>query len=484
MAGSPKRKIQLRRGDSSQWVSANPVLSQGEPGYDTTTGIVKIGNGLDAWTDLPSPSDVGEFQAVGPIHRLSVGVVGAEDLVISDPGVYSIQQASPSIVGLLQLGLGTPLRNKNSRITVQYNTQNVSQQPLYITLGIIQPPFWPSLFKLNAGCSAEFVYETIMIPGFGELSFWVCVNSTQTEYGVSSRKQKAEPVYLSRSHGEETTANISDGVVVLDDSLYPEYYEYIRLSLQDISNTENFGQQFTVVNQASRTAIVTPSFFYNSYKPSGNSVAIPPGWSATMVIAIFNDPDDYYTPKPKLVCLNLSKSTYQHVDISATGADFTETPVMYGTEQTALQTMQQKVVNPVKNSVSPIIYEYEFFVPYTVASGKNAKFILDLELNTNSDSGRVDSLWEYKNAASDPSVVYKSSNTFAGYTSTISTTEVVAGGGRKLLKLTGTISVRSAWFNLRLKYTEELTGGAGVVVHKESKLRVKQLSAMSYGTKG
>lgn len=52
MAGSPKRKIQLRRGDSSQWVSANPVLSQGEPGYDTTTGALKVGDGLNAWTDL------------------------------------------------------------------------------------------------------------------------------------------------------------------------------------------------------------------------------------------------------------------------------------------------------------------------------------------------------------------------------------------------------------------------------------------------
>lgn len=50
----------------------------------------------------------------------------------------------------------------------------------------------------------------------------------------------------------------------------------------------------------------------------------------------------------------------------------------------------------------------------------------------------------------------------------------VTGGGRKLLRITGTISIRALWFDLSLKYTEELSGGAGVVVHKECKLRVRQ----------
>lgn len=72
MAGSPKRKIQLRRGDSSQWVSANPVLSQGEPGYDTTTGALKVGDGLNAWTDLAGLGG-GDFQTVGPFDLLEGG---------------------------------------------------------------------------------------------------------------------------------------------------------------------------------------------------------------------------------------------------------------------------------------------------------------------------------------------------------------------------------------------------------------------------
>ena len=45
--------IKFKRGQSSSWVSQNPVLQPGEPGYELDTGRVKIGNGVDAWLDLP-----------------------------------------------------------------------------------------------------------------------------------------------------------------------------------------------------------------------------------------------------------------------------------------------------------------------------------------------------------------------------------------------------------------------------------------------
>lgn len=44
--------IQFRRGSDSQWSTANPTLAVGEPGYDTDTGAVLVGDGSSAWTDL------------------------------------------------------------------------------------------------------------------------------------------------------------------------------------------------------------------------------------------------------------------------------------------------------------------------------------------------------------------------------------------------------------------------------------------------
>jgi hypothetical protein len=45
-------KIQFRRGTSTDWTSGNPVLGSGEPGYDTTNNILKIGNGSQTWSQL------------------------------------------------------------------------------------------------------------------------------------------------------------------------------------------------------------------------------------------------------------------------------------------------------------------------------------------------------------------------------------------------------------------------------------------------
>lgn len=45
-------KIQLRRGTASQWTAVNPVLANGEAGYETDTRKIKIGNGASTWNQL------------------------------------------------------------------------------------------------------------------------------------------------------------------------------------------------------------------------------------------------------------------------------------------------------------------------------------------------------------------------------------------------------------------------------------------------
>jgi hypothetical protein len=40
-----KTTFQLKRGNSADWQSINPVLRVGEPGFETDTGRLKIGDG-------------------------------------------------------------------------------------------------------------------------------------------------------------------------------------------------------------------------------------------------------------------------------------------------------------------------------------------------------------------------------------------------------------------------------------------------------
>lgn len=45
-------KIQLRRDTAANWTAANTVLALGEPGVETDTLKVKVGDGITAWTSL------------------------------------------------------------------------------------------------------------------------------------------------------------------------------------------------------------------------------------------------------------------------------------------------------------------------------------------------------------------------------------------------------------------------------------------------
>lgn len=45
-------KIQLRRDLSSNWSSRNPILALGEPGFETDTNKLKLGDGATSWNDL------------------------------------------------------------------------------------------------------------------------------------------------------------------------------------------------------------------------------------------------------------------------------------------------------------------------------------------------------------------------------------------------------------------------------------------------
>ncbi len=60
-------RILLRRDTLTNWVYNDPVLMSGEPGYETDTGRMKLGDGQNPWTNLPYYSGVtGPQGPIGP----------------------------------------------------------------------------------------------------------------------------------------------------------------------------------------------------------------------------------------------------------------------------------------------------------------------------------------------------------------------------------------------------------------------------------
>lgn len=45
-------RIQIRRDTAANWTSVNPILGDGEIGYEKVTGKFKVGDGTAAWTSL------------------------------------------------------------------------------------------------------------------------------------------------------------------------------------------------------------------------------------------------------------------------------------------------------------------------------------------------------------------------------------------------------------------------------------------------
>ncbi len=46
-------RLQLRRDTAAAWALANPVLADGEFGYERDTLQFKVGNGVTPWNSLP-----------------------------------------------------------------------------------------------------------------------------------------------------------------------------------------------------------------------------------------------------------------------------------------------------------------------------------------------------------------------------------------------------------------------------------------------
>jgi hypothetical protein len=111
-------KIQLRRGLAASWTTLNPILSAGEPGVETDTGKLKIGDGSTAWADLDYLAGEAEEGGSGipeggitNAHVASAAAISADKL--ADGGTNKVFTAAEQ----LKLSQIEPLATLNSTDT-------------------------------------------------------------------------------------------------------------------------------------------------------------------------------------------------------------------------------------------------------------------------------------------------------------------------------------------------------------------------------
>ena len=75
--------MQQRRGTSSQWTTANPVLAAGEIGFETNTGKFKMGDGTSTWSALSYFTDSTDFDTAAIETKISTAVSNAVDALVA-----------------------------------------------------------------------------------------------------------------------------------------------------------------------------------------------------------------------------------------------------------------------------------------------------------------------------------------------------------------------------------------------------------------
>lgn len=92
-------KVQFRRGTSTEWTAANPLLSVGEAGYETDTGKFKIGNGTSFWSALPYSSGT-----TGPIGIAATVAVGTTT-TLTPGSSATVTNTGTSAAGVFNFGV-------------------------------------------------------------------------------------------------------------------------------------------------------------------------------------------------------------------------------------------------------------------------------------------------------------------------------------------------------------------------------------------
>jgi len=103
-------KFQLRRDTAANWDLINPFLLAGEPGYETDTFKLKIGNGVNYWRNLPYTDSVPRGNIVPAAHNTySLGTptirwkdayLGAGTLYVGDVSISTTDNNVLTIQGI------------------------------------------------------------------------------------------------------------------------------------------------------------------------------------------------------------------------------------------------------------------------------------------------------------------------------------------------------------------------------------------------
>ena len=93
----------LKRATAERWNEVNPILQEGEPGFEINTGKLKIGNGLLAWKDLIY---IGSDCVINAATATEFPETGSADLIYKAQDEKALYQWNPTVQKYEKLSSG------------------------------------------------------------------------------------------------------------------------------------------------------------------------------------------------------------------------------------------------------------------------------------------------------------------------------------------------------------------------------------------
>lgn len=93
MANVVNTTFKLKRGTAARWAEVNPILEQGEPGFVYDSNLLKIGDGVTPWNDLPYIQ--GKSEVVNFSTPEDFPLIGDSNIIYKASRELSLYQFNP-----------------------------------------------------------------------------------------------------------------------------------------------------------------------------------------------------------------------------------------------------------------------------------------------------------------------------------------------------------------------------------------------------
>lgn len=151
-------RVQIRRDPSGKWIVNNPILLDGEFGYETDTTFLKIGDGATTWNYLPywegGQGPVGPTGASGATYKVFTALLTQNG---GDSGGLYVYANAPTVIGVTYT---ININNDNLADFTNIGAPNNNVGTKFIATGTT-PANWGTLAELeyNTGAPVATVLE-------------------------------------------------------------------------------------------------------------------------------------------------------------------------------------------------------------------------------------------------------------------------------------------------------------------------------------